>query len=160
MKSRHYKSAEAEHFLKNSMAEIKQEDANLTPPPELQERLKASFQSHSQSAKRPNLRYRIAAVFLIFVLGGSIWILKKRELRQDRTQTSASSGFETTEEYLPLTYGFTPGESLQRVRVRLPRSALNQFGISLKPTSNQEITADLLVGESGVPYAIRVVQQN
>ena len=62
--------------------------------------------------------------------------------------------------YFPLTYGLTPEESLQTVRVKLPRSALNDFGINVNKIRSDEITADLLVGESGLPYAIRVVQEN
>jgi hypothetical protein len=77
-----------------------------------------------------------------------------------RPETNATGEAEPYNGYFPLTYGLTPEESLQTVRVKLPRSALNDFGISVNKIRSDEITADLLVGESGLPYAIRVVQQN
>ena len=159
MKSRHYDPNEADSSLKNAIDQIKREDAVLQPSADARNRLVEALRNPISSDRRIFV-YEIAAVFLIFLLAGSIWILKTGELRQNRTETTNQNDSVNTEEYMPLTYGLTPEESLQRVRVKLPRSALNQFGITLKQTRTREVTADLLVGESGVPYAIRVVQQN
>ena len=154
MKSRHYKSDSDE--LVTILEQIKQEDEQILPSAELQAKLKTSFQAKHRRFEPAKFRYQIAAVFLISLFAGSFWILTTRELRQNRTETDTLNM--EPGDYLPLTYGFTPEESLQRVRVKLPRSALNQFGITLKQTPDNDVTADVLVGESGVAYAIRVVQ--
>lgn len=158
MRSRHYKLDDLEKELKTALDEIKNEDARLRPSVALQNRLLNAlrFREKTQS----HFWIKAAAVFAFSIFCGSIWILKP-ELRQNsRDKTNNTSISESNYGYMPLTYGLTPEESLQRVRVKLPRSALNDFGISLNQTRSEEVTADVLVGESGLPYAIRVVQQN
>lgn len=50
-------------------------------------------------------------------------------------------------------------ESLQLVRVRMPRGALRAFGIALvDPDAAAEVEVDMIVGEDGFPRSIRRVQ--
>jgi hypothetical protein len=50
-------------------------------------------------------------------------------------------------------------ESLQLVRVRMPRGALRAFGIPLvDPDAAAEVEVDVIVGEDGFPRSIRRVQ--
>lgn len=50
-------------------------------------------------------------------------------------------------------------ESLQLVRVRMPRGALRAFGIALvEPDATAEVEVDVIVGEDGFPRSIRRVQ--
>jgi hypothetical protein len=50
-------------------------------------------------------------------------------------------------------------ESLQIVRVRMPRGALRAFGIALlDPEATAEVEVDVVVGEDGFPRSIRRVQ--
>jgi hypothetical protein len=157
MRSRHYKS---EEDLLVQLKQLKQEDDVLQPSRELQQKLIAAFRDQQQTAPTAKFWFKAAAVFVLSMLGGAIWILQPELRQQPRNENHPIAATESTDGYVPLTFGMTPGESLQRVRVRLPRSALNEFGITVKKTRSDEITADLLVGESGVPYAIRVVQLN
>ncbi len=50
-------------------------------------------------------------------------------------------------------------ESLQLVRVRMPRGALRAFGIALvDPDAAAEVEVEVIVGEDGFPRSIRRVQ--
>jgi hypothetical protein len=55
--------------------------------------------------------------------------------------------------------GLARPESLQLVRVELPRSALVSFGLPMNvERADERIKADLLVGDDGVARAIRFVR--
>lgn len=63
--------------------------------------------------------------------------------------------------FIPLAGGrnFAPAESLQMMRVELPRSALVSFGLPMNvERADQRIKADVLVGNDGVARAIRFVR--
>ena len=54
---------------------------------------------------------------------------------------------------------FAPAESLQLMRIELPRSALVSFGLPMNvERADQRIKADVLVGNDGVARAIRFVR--
>lgn len=155
MKSPHY-----DQPLQDAMNEIKNNDAQLQASPETHNALLKAFRSQKRDLSRTTLWMKVAAVFLLSIFCGALWILKTEPRPNPRPKTNLASEDEPYNGYFPLTYGLTPEESLQTVRVRLPRSALTDFGISVNKIRSDEVTADLLVGESGLPYAIRVVQQN
>jgi hypothetical protein len=55
--------------------------------------------------------------------------------------------------------GLAKPESLQMVRVELPRSALVSFGLPMNvERADERIKADVLVGDDGVARAIRFVR--
>jgi hypothetical protein len=159
MKSRHYND-NFKKSLQQEFEQLKQEDALLQPSAELQNKLLEAFRSGAiRSSVNANFWLQAAAVFLLAVICGSLWILKP-ELRKNESAQTIPVIDQSSNGYVPLTYGMTPEESLQRVRVKLPRSALDDFGITINAIRSEEVTADVLVGESGLPYAIRVVQKN
>ncbi len=160
MKSRHYKFSIPEHSFQQALEQLKKADALIQPPAALQnELLQALRKQKVNSTSLTRFWMKAAALFLFSLIFGSIWILKPELRKNDHPQTNNIQK-ESLNGYMPLTYGLTPEESVQRVRVTLPRSALNDFGISLNTIRSDEVTADVLVGESGLPYAIRVVQKN
>jgi cytoskeletal protein RodZ len=78
---------------------------------------------------------------------------------------AAANGDEQASEiatsFIPLAGGrsFAPTESLQLMRVELPRSALVSFGLPMNvERADQRIKADVLVGNDGVARAIRFVR--
>jgi hypothetical protein len=101
---------------------------------------------------------KAAAIFIVSVLCGSYWIYQSEHRQNPGDKKITTIQAENPNDYMPLTYGMAQDEPLQRVRVKLPRSALNDFGIPLNQVRSEEVTADVIVGESGIPYAIRVVQ--
>jgi hypothetical protein len=160
MKSPHSKNDEMSESLATALNSVKAQDVLRNAPDHLRDRLIDAYRKeHSQTTRR-TWWMRAAAIFVIALGAGLIWTYKPEPQQNPRTQNVPSHTLNLNGEYMPLTYGMTPEESLQTVRVKLPRSALNDFGIQLKQIRSDEVTADLIVGESGVPYAIRVVQQN
>ena len=80
-----------------------------------------------------------------------------------KTDTAAaSSTTETTTEYLPLTY-MNDQTALQTgvvVRVEIPRTTLLSMGLPMNTDrADTLVKADVIVGDDGVPRAIRLVQE-
>jgi hypothetical protein len=68
---------------------------------------------------------------------------------------------ESAEPFVPLPYAarVSPEESLDVIRVKLPRSAIMRFGFPVSPDRVWEpVTADLVVGQDGMARAIRFVR--
>jgi hypothetical protein len=61
-------------------------------------------------------------------------------------------------EFLPVPYAppLAPGEYVEVVQAELTPAALARMGFSIQTTSAGEVTTDLMVGEDGVPRAVRV----
>ncbi len=154
------KSPQYDQTLKDALNQLKNIDDQLQASPETRNSLLKALRSSKRHMPQTTLWMKFAAVFLLSIFCGALWILKTEPRPIPRPETKTTGEVEPFNGYFPLTYGLTPEESLQTVRVKLPRSALNDFGISVNKIRSDEVTADLLVGESGLPYAIRVVQQN
>lgn len=74
---------------------------------------------------------------------------------------TASSSEEVTTDFIPLMQGerFTQGEGGHLVRVELPRSALERFGLPVNAErAGGRVKADVLMGEDGLARAIRFVR--
>ncbi|MBO0722130.1 MAG: hypothetical protein J2P41_15000 [Blastocatellia bacterium] len=68
---------------------------------------------------------------------------------------------EVATDFIPLTYGesLKPIEKGELIRVRMPRTALLQFGLPMNvERAGIPVKADLLVGEDGLAHAIRFVR--
>lgn len=82
------------------------------------------------------------------------------QIQRGLVQT-ASSGEEVTTDFIPLMQGerFTQGEGGHIVRVELPRSALERFGLPVNAErAGGRVKADVLLGEDGLARAIRFVR--
>ena len=69
-------------------------------------------------------------------------------------QESARS---VTSEFMPLGYSDPSPGAYQIVRVKMDRSSLAQFGVPVNPDREELLDADLLVGDDGMPRAVRFV---
>lgn len=77
------------------------------------------------------------------------------------TTVNDESASEIATAFIPLAErrGLAPADSLQLVRVELPRAALVSFGLPMNvERADQRIKADVLVGNDGVARAIRFVR--
>jgi len=74
--------------------------------------------------------------------------------------TNAEDGEEKIKSaFIPLLHGDVHSDSLEVVRVRLSRSTLQQFGLPMNPErADEPIDADVVLGEDGLPQAIRFIQ--
>ena len=74
---------------------------------------------------------------------------------------TASTSVEVTTDFIPLMQGerLTQGEGGHLVRVELPRSALERFGLPINAErTGGRVKADVLLGEDGLARAIRFVR--
>jgi hypothetical protein len=64
--------------------------------------------------------------------------------------------------YMPVPYAppLAPGELLQQVHADLEPAELVSLGVDVDPTLNAELPADLLLGQDGLPRAIRLSEDN
>ena len=94
-----------------------------------------------------------------------LWRRQKNRNRLDRffirdSMTSYSNESEYTTEFFSLSHGDsqTPMESGEVIRVQMPRSALITLGLPVNiERADEQIKADLLLGEDGLARAIRFV---
>ncbi|HYH86987.1 MAG TPA: hypothetical protein VEX60_16150 [Pyrinomonadaceae bacterium] len=92
--------------------------------------------------------------------------LSRSDVRGSQTQrglaqTASSSSEEVTTDFIPLMQGerFTQGEGGHLVRIELPRSALERFGLPINAErAGGRVKADVLLGEDGLARAIRFVR--
>jgi hypothetical protein len=95
-----------------------------------------------------------AAIFVIAMLGGWMWYRN----HHFETPKATSASYQEDGEFIPLQYAENPSNSFQVVRVELGSSDLQQLGFPGVPEwDNRPIKADLVVGEDGLPHAIRFV---
>jgi hypothetical protein len=74
---------------------------------------------------------------------------------------AASGDDEITTDFLPLSYGsnLSPLDDGQVIRLELPRSALQSFGLPVNvERAGERVKADVLLGHDGVARAIRFVR--
>ncbi|HEX8706837.1 MAG TPA: hypothetical protein VF723_01135 [Pyrinomonadaceae bacterium] len=83
-------------------------------------------------------------------------------IRPGKNRAAATAGTEEiATDYLPLSYesGLTQMDDGQVVRVELPRSALQSFGLPVNmERANERVKADVLLGNDGMARAIRFVR--
>ena len=114
---------------------------------------------NSQSSKKRNRNFILsarAAVLIFAVLGGWMWY---RSMNSPSILPAADvQSVEYDGEFIPLQYGNHPVNSLQVVRIELESSALQELGFPRVPEwEDRPIQADIVVGDDGLPQAIRFV---
>jgi hypothetical protein len=95
-----------------------------------------------------------AAIFVMLMLGGWMWYRSHNfDLPKSISASQKDDG-----EFIPLQYAENPSNSFQVVRVQLGSSELQQLGFPGVPEwENRSVKADIVVGEDGLPHAIRFV---
>lgn len=88
-------------------------------------------------------------------------VLNDRPVRGVNNSEAANTNEEIATDFLPLTYGgnLSQLDGGQVVRVELPRSALQSFGLPMNAErAGERVKADVLLGHDGVARAIRFVR--
>ncbi|HSE39568.1 MAG TPA: hypothetical protein VLH08_02280 [Acidobacteriota bacterium] len=112
-----------------------------------------AFRKMNQPKKRRILVWMRAAVLVVAILGCWIWY---RSLSSDHHADNDPEY--TFEEFIPLQYANPAVNSRQVVRVKLESSALQDLGFPRVPEwDHRRIEADIIVGDDGLPQAIRFV---
>ncbi|HYL92081.1 MAG TPA: hypothetical protein VEW69_02875 [Alphaproteobacteria bacterium] len=137
-------------------------------PPELGQRLAQSFRRHHQ--RRRTLRMSLSAAAACLCVAISFLLIAKYSNTSLTAKTPPTTVLPAggTKHILGQDDGFfaltvfdsgTEMEDLRLVRVEMPGSALRLVGAPVsEDLAGQRITADLVVGQDGTPYAIRLVQ--
>lgn len=153
-------------LLRSAAAAESQENED----PILPDALRDAFASHHRgNSRKPQLLnerrlWTAAAVLLIATIAGTLsYRVHHLTIESSAGPVSPEGatedpGSQVLTEFIPLMEGETSMESLQLVRVRLPRSALLQLGLPMNENREDEpILADVLLSEDGLPYAIRFI---
>ena len=73
--------------------------------------------------------------------------------------TDSQSVWQTEFVALPASEGLPPATSISLVRMQIQQSALQQYGLEIPAESSaQTLLAEFMVGEDGLPRAVRIVQ--
>jgi hypothetical protein len=118
------------------------------------ENLLAAFRANQIPKDSQSISWLRAAIFVILLLGGWMWY-RSHNFNVPRTTTASH---QDDGEFIPLRYAENPSNSFQVVRVELGSSDLQQLGFPGVPEwQNRSVKADIVVGEDGLPHAIRFV---
>jgi hypothetical protein len=113
----------------------------------------------NQSSTKQNRRVLVfmrAAILVLAFVGGWIWYNSIE--RHTPTVSSEQQDVQYDDEFIPLQYGNPAVNSMQVVRVKLGASDLQELGFPRVPEwEDRPIQADIVVGEDGLPQAIRFV---
>lgn len=121
---------------------------------EVPSNLLAAFRENQVSKSSWAISLIRAAIFVIAILGGWMWY----RTHHFETSRPTSASRESDGEFIPLQYAENPANSFQVVRVELRSSDLQQLGFPDVPEwENRPVKADIVVGEDGLPHAIRFV---
>ena len=121
---------------------------------EVPSNLLSAFRANQSPKKSQAISWIRAAIFVITMLGGWMWY-RSHQFEPPKT-TSASHHDDG--EFIPLQYAENPSNSFQVVRVELGSSDLQQLGFPGVPEwENRSVKADIVVGDDGLPHAIRFV---
>lgn len=121
---------------------------------EVPQNLLKAFRANQIPTDSRSISWLRAAIFVILMLGGWMWY---RSHTFDVPKTTSVS-HQDDGEFIPLQYAENPSNSFQVVRVELGSSDLQQLGFPGVPEwENRSIKADIVVGDDGLPHAIRFV---
>jgi hypothetical protein len=116
--------------------------------------LMSAFRANQIPKNPRSISWIRAAIFLMVMLGGWMWY---RSHHFEIPKTTSASHHDDGE-FIPLQYAENPSNSFQVVRVELGSSDLQQLGFPGVPEwENHSVKADIVVGEDGLPHAIRFV---
>jgi hypothetical protein len=128
-----------------------------SPDPGMHERIR---QAGEKQMRRSRLRPGLIAAAAMFILAAGVAVAVGAHGRAAHfaAPTTIVQPPETVTEFLPLIDAPPPMLNGVLLRVSLPASRLEAAGIPVRAYSMREmVTAELLIGEDGLPRAIRFV---
>ena len=118
------------------------------------ENLMSAFRANQIPKSSTSISWIRAAILVIAMLGGWMWY----RTHHFEVPKITSAPHHDDGEFIPLQYAENPSNSFQVVRVQLGASDLQQLGFPAAPEwENRSVKADIVVGEDGLPHAIRFV---
>lgn len=146
---------EAQRALDARLREIGGECADGSPSQAVESAVMEAFVSRSPTpGRRRRLAWIVPAAAAAMVLIGLLWH------RMPRAEPAAATRQESVSGFIPVRYGapIRPLETLQVMRVELPRAELLRLGLPVGPDNARGmVRADVLLGEDGLVKGIRFV---
>jgi hypothetical protein len=161
---------EQERRLSAALGELAESDAEREAPPALEARLREALRAaHRRPAapRRAPDRLRWATLAAAAASLAAAAVLWRRDppapppMPAEWVREALDGDDES--DFLPVTFDDAAGglDAVQVVRVRLPRSAMGSLGLVVSHDPGQgPVEADVLVGQDGLPRAIRFVSQS
>jgi hypothetical protein len=150
--------------LSDALRAVATDDAGLAPSCGVKTRLVEEVRSIGRARRRRMTVVTLAAAAAVAAIALAVpW---RRAV--DRPAPSPRLPAELVTQFFPLTYSNLPVSNAQLIRVRVPHSALESFGLApldipaagAPGGERATVPADVLVGEDGVARAIRFVKTN
>jgi hypothetical protein len=164
--------------LGEAWRQFAQEDATITAPPELERRVLAAWETLQNPPRRNHLLKQPRLVWAFGTLAGALWLAFA--LQSDRAAPGPTAPTSSAEVSVhrdaeqvhrwpqrtftadsAITLAVDPvleTETLQLVRVRMPRLALQAVGVVVSgPNAEGLVEVDVVVGEDGLPRNVRRV---
>jgi len=176
----------SEKELDERLQALKQAMEGMAAPDRVEAAVVAAFRRRDmRPARRAWPRWALAAAAAVIVVAGVALLLNREPARQapvpnlppvavDQPEAPGvvasavpappaprARPRQAVQEFIPLVPDLTwgPGESAQVMRVSMPRSALQSFGLPVDESrASETVRADIIVGQDMVARAIRVVR--
>lgn len=155
-----------ESRLTAALRAVADEDARAGASDAVAARLRAEFRSAAAAERAVRVRRGVIRLAAAAVLVTAIAIPSWR-LAQGRaavgTDAPALAAREIATDFMPLTYSDVPISGGQIVRLLVPRTALESFGLippgaAQSAQSGDTVIADVVVGDDGLARAVRFVR--
>jgi hypothetical protein len=154
---------EAEVELSRGMRTVRRAASAVRSAPETRARLLAEFDARRRhNAMHRGLLWAMAAMTILLLLTA---VQVRRAGRGAAPRTAQAEFDRSTEDlladngFMPVPYAapLAPGEYVEVVQRDLTPGALARMGFVIQTAyNNNEITAELMIGEDGLPRAVRV----
>ena len=153
---------EAELELSRGMRQARASVAHLRSGQAARQRLMAEFGDRRRGVLlRRGLVWAMAALAVFFVAGA--WKLGRLGSHASSTPAVGVAQIFAEDlmgdnDFVPVPYAppLAPGEYVEVVQAELTPAALARMGFMIQASGASEVTTDLMVGEDGMPRAVRV----
>ena len=154
---------EDDRRLNDALRAVAEEDETLSASPQVRERLLAEV--HGIARPRWNrmrmLQLAAAAILFITIALPAWYSARPSNATRDDAALRPSVREETTE-FFPLAYSNVPALDGYVVRMQVPRTTLESFGVAEFTSPGDRsatVAADVLVGGDGLARAVRFVRE-
>jgi len=139
-----------EESVRETLRAVADADADAEAPPQVESKLRQAFRARRRKHVRREVMIWAAAVAAIVVLMVS---MNRRPL------ATPPQSSEVVTDFFPLVDPAPPFQRGRLLRIEVPASAMKMVGLPVHEQHlNDPIQADVLVGEEGLPRAIRFVK--
>jgi hypothetical protein len=143
-----------EDHIQDLLRTLARADATAEAPPEIELRLRREFRSRKRRRRWTRLAWCASAAAAVLVVVVATW-----HYRQPRAVLPRAEVQEVVTDFYPLVNPAPPFERGRLLRVELPASAMRMVGLPVHAERlSDTVQADVLVGEEGLPRAIRFVK--